>query len=375
MRAFVPEELGGFGLTSIHDWMAGICSLGRGDGSVALIVNMHLAVSRGMALAYNAGKASGNQALAARMEASLRQIESGDMIICATATEPGTDNLHPFTEAVRTDDGWSINGHKIFVTGSPLATHVAMNIRLPGEAEDGSDLLGGVTLPLSTPGVLPQGDWDAMGMRASGSQAVKFDNVLIPRQMVNIISPWGRWSVPVLMNRNLANMPLVGAFLGIAEHAYELAIEAASREAKKGKPRNAERAGIQHEIAEIEIALVTAQGMLARTGQYADAFLAEFVGEKLTLEAGHELLKNHQSMKWVVNSHAIDIVSRAMNVVGGSAFMAAHPLSRLYRDVRAGPFMQPYSPTEARDYIGKVALGIYPEDYRAKGATLPVTDD
>ena len=67
-------------------------------------------------------------------------------------------------------------------------------------------------------------------------------------------------------------------------------------------------------------------------------------------------------MKWIVNTNAIDVVSKAMNIVGGSAFMAGHPLSRLYRDVRAGPFMQPFSPTDAREYIGKVALGIYPEN-------------
>ena len=360
--AFVPEELGGFGLTSIHDWMAGMCRLGRGDGSVAIIMNMHLAVSRGLALAFRAHKATGNDAAAGFLEPQLRQIVAGEMQICATATEPGTDNLHPFTEAVRTDDGWELNGLKIFVTGSPIATHIAMNLRLPGAAANGGDLIGSTMLPLGSDGVEPQDDWDALGMRGSGSQAVKLNGVRVPETAVQKTGPWGLWSTPMLMNRNLANLPLLGVFLGIAEHAYELALEAAAKKAKKGKPRNAERPSIQHAIAEMEIALVTAQALLDRTGRYADDFLAKHTADKLTLEAGHELLKNHQSMKWVVNRHAIDIVSNAMNVVGGSAFMAGHPLSRLYRDVRAGPFMQPFSPTDAREYIGKVALGIYPED-------------
>jgi hypothetical protein len=51
--AFVPELLGGFGLESVHDWLLGIATLARGDGSTAIAINMHLAVSRGMAGAYN----------------------------------------------------------------------------------------------------------------------------------------------------------------------------------------------------------------------------------------------------------------------------------------------------------------------------------
>ena len=102
--------------------------------------------------------------------------------------------------------------------------------------------------------------------------------------------------------------------------------------------------------------------MISQMGQIADDFLIEYQNQKIPVDRAHELLKDHQSMKWVVNSNAINIVSRAMDVVGGSGYMDKNPLSRLYRDVRAGPFMQPYSPTEAREYIGKVMLKIYPED-------------
>ena len=66
--AFVPESLGGFGLTSIHDWMAGIARLARGDGSVAICMNMHLAVCRNLANSYEGALASGKDAVVQALE-------------------------------------------------------------------------------------------------------------------------------------------------------------------------------------------------------------------------------------------------------------------------------------------------------------------
>ena len=58
--AFVPQALGGFGLTSVHDWMVGLSRLGQGDGSTAITMNMHLAVCRGMMETWEAAKSYAN---------------------------------------------------------------------------------------------------------------------------------------------------------------------------------------------------------------------------------------------------------------------------------------------------------------------------
>lgn len=352
--AFVPTELGGFGLQSMHDWIALIATLARGDSSLAIAINMQLGVSRGMAMAFRQAQAKGRETAA--LSQPLTAIARGDMRICATATEPGTDNLHPLTEAVADGDGYRINGRKIFVTMSPIATHLAMNLRM--RDADGDHLVT-TMLPMDTAGLQPQGDWDALGMRGSGSQSVVFTDVLVPKRSIRPIGPWGQWSVSMLASRALSNLPLVGAFLGTAEAAHAMALDKVKSATKVGGAV-AERPGIQHHVGEAEIELATCRTILAAAGTTADAFVARQAQTAPSLEDGHRLMQSYQSAKWVVNRGAIDIVSRAMDVMGGAGYTNAHPLARMYRDVRAGPFMQPFAPTEAREYVGRVALGQYP---------------
>jgi alkylation response protein AidB-like acyl-CoA dehydrogenase len=122
----------------------------------------------------------------------------------------------------------------------------------------------------------------------------------------------------------------------------------------------AERFAIQHSVAEIEIDVAASRAMVDRTGSAMDAFFKAHPQGSLPMDELHELMKDFQCTKWFVTRKAIDIVDRALTLSGGAGYLTRHQLSRLYRDVRAGPFMQPFSPNEAFEYIGKVTLGIDP---------------
>lgn len=350
--AFVPEELGGMGLRSIHDWIVTIATLAHGDGSAAIAICMHLSATRGLAAVYRRS-AAGSPARA-RAQGLLAAVARGEVLICSTATERGGDNLHPMTEAFACAEGWRIRGEKHFVTLSPVATHITTNVRL---RDDDGDHMVNLLLPMATPGIVPQNNWDALGMRGSGSQSIKFADCVAPADALRKIGPWGRWSTSVLVNRTLANAPLLGAFLGIAEAAFALALDGQTASAKA-----AARPGVAHVLGEMEIKLATAQSILGKLGEKLDAFMEETDGgAAATYAMGHDILKDYQTAKWVVNRNAIEIVSQAMDLSGGGGYMAGNPLSRLYRDVRAGPFMQPHSPVDARDYLGRVLLGTPPE--------------
>ena len=103
-------------------------------------------------------------------------------------------------------------------------------------------------MPMDTEGVLQLCDWEALGVRTSGSQTVQFDNCLMPRDALRMIRSWGGWSIPVLVNRTLTNVPLIGAFLGIAETAMALAVEG-----RKKADDTASWPSVANALAEMEI--------------------------------------------------------------------------------------------------------------------------
>lgn len=358
LAASVPAEFGGLGNASIHDQMVAVSRLGRGDGSAAIAANMHLAFSVVLTRQWTAALAAGYGERAAALAAFLASIARKEAICCALITEPGTDLLHPRTTATRTEGGWLLDGRKAFGTLSEVATHAGFSFRL-GDG-DGPVQRAGAIVSLDRDGIAPQRNWDALGMRGSGSQDVVLKDVFVPAGDVFPTGLEGEYDEGFLASNMIANFGLLGAFLGIAEAAHAEALRlVTSRRSSSGKPL-AESHAIQHTVAEMEIDLAASRAVLARTAQAADAFFAVHPADAVPLPELHLLVKDFQCTKWIVNRKAIEVVDRALQLSGGSGYLSKSVLSRLYRDVRAGPFMQPFSPNEAFQYIGKVALGLDP---------------
>jgi alkylation response protein AidB-like acyl-CoA dehydrogenase len=353
----IPEEVGGMGVPCLHDVAIGMSRLGRGCASTAISSNMHMAGAWEMSRIWR-WREHAEPGTRAAVEGLMRGIAAKQIVLCGANTEAGTDLSAPMTEAARDGDTYIINGRKIFGTLSPDANLIFSIVRVP----DGESYRGGLAFyPKDSPGVTVHDNWDAMGMRASGSHDISLEDLRVPAASVITGRTWGVIDGVFADSSASLNFTLAATFLGMAEAARDIAVDLTQRrKGPSGKPL-AERIPIQQLIAEIELALGAARAVLDRAAHIADEFFSAYApGEAPEAEA-HAMLKEHQIMKWTVQRNAIDIVDRAMTATGGSAYMSKSPLSRLYRDVRAGPFMQPFAPYEALEYIGKVTLGINPQ--------------
>jgi alkylation response protein AidB-like acyl-CoA dehydrogenase len=260
------------------------------------------------------------------------------------------------TEVTKVDGGWRVDGRKTFGTLSPVAEVMIVTCRV--RREDGTYGGGNAIVFRGTPGQTILDNWDALGMRASGSNDVVYENCVIPEDLFFEEGEWGELGEGLLLIGTAGNIGLLGAFVGIAEAARDYVAELLRKRTKQptGRPL-AERGGIQRGMAELEIGLNTCRAHLAWIGEHVDRVVVDRPVTSVSLDELHELMAAFQASKLVVQRTAIDVVDKALQVSGGAGYLSSSPLARWYRDVRAGPFMQPLSANDAHEYIGKVSLG------------------
>ena len=103
-------------------------------------------------------------------------------MLAAAISERGQDLTRPGTRATRTESGWRIDGRKLFCTMSPAATDLYVAVTYADG--EGIERYAYAMVPTDAPGVVVSDDWDALGMRASGSNSVSLDGVELPESGV-----------------------------------------------------------------------------------------------------------------------------------------------------------------------------------------------
>ena len=339
----IPEHLGGGG-ASLFDICIAQERLARGDGATALAVNMHLATPWIFTELYK----TGNENVAGLLE----NMAKNRLITCFPSGDPAVDNLkgsgglgYTTVKAEKTDGGFRINGLHTFGTNSPgadlFATTAVYND--PDEGEVGLIFM----IPIDTPGLVCQNDWNTMSMRSSGSHSWVLDNVFIPEDEVLRHPTWefGQFE-RLIFSWNGGTFSSI--YLGIARAARDFAINyTKDRTRLPFKHPESYYPGNQFLAAEMDIGLKAAWTFQKE--------IAEHLADSNARD--DQSLVDAIAMQYFCMHTAVDVVNKAFEMVGGAALAKRLPMERYYRDVRAG-LLHPIGGYHALEVIGKHAYGL-----------------
>jgi len=346
LAAPVPVKLGGLGVSSTHDLLVAASRLARGDAALTIGVNMHvtyvLSLERRHRLAVDHGNVRNIEALAV----SLKALAHDGHVYAAAVSEPRQDLTRPATVAAAIDNGWIVSGTKIFCTMSPAADRLYAAVTFLDR--QGRESYGYATVPTDAHGVVIHDDWDALGMRASGSNSVTFENVRLPADALRGGFPVGH--AGEYLERNLdAGLFHAAVALGIAQDANDFSSRCV---AANGRDPGARARTL---VAESAVDLAASRGALSRAGLLLDeSFRSGWKVEPMLL------FGEVQAAKAFIAEADVRIVDRALALSGGAGYLNSNPLSRAYRDVRATAFMHPLGANRAYDYLSELALGRIP---------------
>ena len=317
LTATVGRQYGGPGVSSRQVALI-LTAIGEGDASVGLLASNLLMA--------HAGQAAHPHWPTAYYDDLLRRSEVGPALANAIRAEPelgapARGGL-PRTTLTRTADGWSLSGHKAYATGgTALAYHIVWAVADEPE-RSGAPRVGHVIVPGDLPGITWVDTWNHLGLRASNTHDVVYDDVRLPLDAFVEI-PRGADGV----YRDPAATAGPGSF---GHPALYVGVARAARAAFADFARTRVPAALGRPIAETE-RIQTVAGEVDTQIVQAETLLH---GALLRLEAGDPGFGAELSVvKVAIARSVIAAVQTAVAALGNPALSRHHPLERHLRDV------------------------------------------
>ncbi len=319
----VPRELGGGG--ALHaDTCETIRELAKHCASTALAFSMHAHLVAATVWKHLHGQPG---------EALLRKVAASETVLLSTGASDWIDSNGTMTKV---DGGFRVTARKVFGSGGPAADLVIASAAYDDPAA-GPQVLH-FSVPTRAEGVSFASDWNTLGMRATGSNTVLFDDVFVPDEAIALRRPRGRWHPAWSVTLTVAAPIYMSAYAGIVEAASDLALASAAK--KADGPTTAVLAG--------ELENLRTQTRLAWRALVDNA--ADYDFEPTLARANQALVA-----KTLCANAAMEAVRKAMEIAGGPGFFRG-PLERMLRDVSAAPY-HPLPEKRQLVFSGMLALG------------------
>jgi hypothetical protein len=300
-----PERYGGAGMGYI-EYAIIIEEIARVDPSIALALAAHNSLCAGHIFI------AGNEA---QKQKYLTRLARGEHLGAWGLTEPssGSDAKSMRSVAVRKDSGWVLNGSKNFITNASFAgTAVVMAIT---DRAAGSHGISAFIIERETNGLSIGKKENKLGMRASDTCSLIFDNCFIPEE--NLLGEPGQGFIQAMRVLDGGRISIGALAVGIAQGAYEAALKYAKERHQFGRPIS-EFQAIQFKLADMATQIEAARLLTYRAAAMKDR--------------GRSTTKESSMAKLYASEVAVRVSEEAIQIHGGYGYIKDYTVEKYWRD-------------------------------------------
>ena len=304
----IPEQYGGMGLGNMA-YSRTLQEVGRYDASVAVTIGAHSSIGMRGLLLFGTEE---------QKQRYMPRLATGELIAAFCLTEPGagSDAAAVKTTAVQEGDHWVLNGSKLWITNGGIAGFFTVFARTGASDAHGKMTAFIVTADMA--GVSTSPHEDKMGLRASSTTSVMFDNVKIPAG--NLLGEPGKGFKVAMQILNSGRTGLGGGSVGGMKQLIGLATRQANERKTFGQPI-ASYGAIKEKVGRMVVDCYTSEAVVTMVGGLIDGGYQDYAVEAA-----------------ISKVYATECLARtadeALQIAGGNGFMRDYPYERIVRDCR-----------------------------------------
>ena len=306
----IPEQYDGLGLDALTYLMA-LEEISTHDASVGVMMSVHNSLPTQMILNYGTD---------AQKQRWLPPMARGELLGAFALSEPGagSDASSLTTQAVRDGDDWIITGTKSWVTSGTHAGVILCMARTDTpDARKGSKGLSTFILTPDLPGFSVGKKEEKLGMRASPTVMLNFDEMRVPGD--RLVGAEGMGFIYAMQSLDHGRLGIAAQSIGIATAAAEAA-RAYAAERRQFDTAIKDFQAVQFKLADMAARITAARALLHATARAKDA--------------GQPITQYGAMCKLLASETAMWTTTNAIQVLGGYGYVSDYPVERLFRDAK-----------------------------------------